>query len=326
MKKLGIVLPTYNRCKYAHESVLALLPQLKKNTENVSLLITDNASPDSTEEMLRPLAVQYPEIITYVRQPKNIGPHANFYYGIKNIDAEYVYLLGDDDLVSPHFVDTILEIIETNSEVGIIHMNYLEGPENLKDVTVHHHEIHDFHLIKNYNDGTSFIKDFMIAPSFMSSNVFRRDCMLDGLKSNYHEDCYGYDWLVCLYTGIINKKCLYYNLPLVVQRWGGAYARFALNTILGQQRVFDYMNPYIPGISEYWRNSVSGMYSTLSAIKSICSNKKTYKPYFKEIKSCLKSRTHRICLYCALFLPSVIGKIIIDEFKVVSKLNNKFVK
>lgn len=326
MKKLGIVLPTYNRAKYALEGIQALMPQLLHNSDRTCLLISDNASTDDTEKVLKPFAEKYPDIIRYVKQSENIGPHANFYFGIKNIDAEYVYLLGDDDLVSPNFIDIILNILDNNQDVGIVHMNYLEGPEDLKEVSIHHRHINNIRLIKIFNEGTEFIKEMLISPSFISSNVFRRDCMLEGLKSNYHEDCYGYDWLVCLYTGLVNKKCLFYNLPLVVQRWGSPYPRFALNTLLGQQRVFDYMDPYIPGTSELWRNHVSSMYSTLSVIRTICADKKLYKPYYKEINSCLRSRVHRFSLLSALFLPSVIGKIIIDIFKIVSKLGKKFSK
>lgn len=309
MKKLGIVLPTYNRCQYAKEGVENLLPQLLNNRENVCLLITDNASSDDTEKLLRPYSEKYPEIIEYVRQKNNIGPHANFYYGIKYLNTDYIYLLGDDDLVSPYFVLTILHLLETYPDVGMIHFNYLEGHSDLKRVEVHKSSVSDNSLCKRYQNGKNFVKDMLISPSFISSDVFKKECMLKGIEANYHEDCYGYDWLVCLYTGVLERQCIYYELPLVVQRYGEAYAKFALNTILGQQRVFDYLDDYVPGISNIWKDIASKQGGNMTrVIRSICGNKSLYQPYYDDLRKCLKNPIHRFSLFMALYFPTFLSK------------------
>lgn len=325
MKKLGVVLPTYNRCKYAKEGVDILLPQLLRNRGEVCLLITDNASPDETEQQLKPYAEKYPELITYVKQKENIGPHANFYYGIKHIDSEYVYLLGDDDLVSPNFVQIILHLLEYNPKVGMIHFNYLEGQSDLKRIKVHKTSVTDYSLCKHYQDGKLFVEDVLISPSFMSSDVFRKECMLKGLETNYHEDCYGYDWLVCLYTGVVDKPCIYYEMPLVVQRWGSWYPESALNTILGQQRVFDYLSDYFPNISSKWkeRTSNNGI-ETIRVVLTITKNKRLYKSYYGELKNCLINPLHRFCLFVATYTPPFISVPVLTTLKAYYRIKTLF--
>ena len=322
MKKLGVVLPTYNRCKYAKEGVEILLPQLLKNIDEVCLLITDNASPDDTEQKLRPYAKRYPELITYVRQKENIGPHANFYYGIKNIDAEYVYLLGDDDLVCPSFVQTILQLLKDNPDVGMIHFNYLEGSSDLKRVKVHKTSVTDNSLCKYYQSGKSFVEDMLISPSFMSSDVFRKECMLKGLETNYHEDCYGYDWLVCLYTGVIDRQCIYYEMPLVVQRYGGEYQKFALNTIIGQHKTFEYVSDMIPDILSLWKRDLisQNSWNVIAVIKTITKDRKFYKLWYGEMKNCLGNQWQRFNLYIAIFIPVFFSIPLLTVMDVLNKL------
>jgi len=323
MKKLGIVLPTYNRCKFAKEGVENLLPQLLNNRENVCLLITDNASSDDTEKLLRPYSEEYPEIIEYFRQKENIGPHANFYFGIKHLNTDYIYLLGDDDLVSPYFVTTILCLLEKYPDIGMIHFNYLEGQSDLKRVKVHKSKVIDNGLCKLYQIGKNFVNDMLISPSFISSNVFKKECMLKGLETNYHEDCYGYDWLVCLYTGIIEKQCIYYELPLVVQRYGEAYPKFALNTILGQHRIFEYLSEIIPDAMIKWQKDVrlQNSWNVIAIIKTIIPHRRFYKKWYRELSTCLGSQWQRFNLFIAINMPFFFSK---PWFAIIDILNKLY--
>lgn len=319
MKKLGIVLPTYNRCVYVKESIENLLPQLLNNRGDVCLLVSDNASPDETEKLIRPYADNYPDIVEYVRQKENIGSHANFYFGIKHIEAEFVYLLGDDDIVSPFFVSTILYLLKYNPNVGMIHFNYLEGPNDLKIVKVHNSTVTEHCLCKNYQNGKQFVKDVLISPSFMSSDIFRKECMIKGLNTNYHKDCYGYDWLVCLYTGIMDKPCIYYELPLVVQRYGGLYQNFALNTIVGQHKVFEYISEMIPDILLLWKEKVKSQdsWNAIAVIKTIPHDREYYKQWYEEMKKCLGSKWQIFNLSIAVKIPACFSKpwfVVVDFF------------
>ena len=317
MKKLGIVLPTFNRCTFAKDCVDNLLPQLLWNKENTCLLITDNSSPDDTEVFLRPYSEQYPDLIKYVRQKENIGPHANFYYGVNNIDAEYVFLLGDDDIIAPNFISTILMLINIYKGVGLMHFNHIVISPNQKEIFLYQFKFNLKSLIRKYSSGAEFIEEYLTTPSFMSSIVFRKECMLDGFKHNYHEECYGYDWLLCLYYGILNYSCIYYPFPLVIQRSGEIYERYALNTILGQQRIFDYMSKYIPNIDNYWKKDIytNKNREILRVIGTIPQFKDFYAQYYEELKSCLYSRMHQRLLYVAIFFPKSLALLIMGIAK-----------
>lgn len=310
MRKLGIIIPTYNRCEFVYEGVKALLPQLLEYQNDVCLLITDNASSDKTENKIRPLSVQYPDIIRYVKQSKNIGPHANFYFGVREVDSEYTFLLGDDDMVSPHFVSVLLDLINKYPGIGAIHFNHIQISPDHTIIRLFQKNIQVNSLVVIYQNGKDFIKSHLVSPSFMSSVVFRKECMLDGIKNYYFEDCYGYDWLLCLYYGIMNFSCIYYSMPLVVQRSGGQYENYARNTILGQQNLFNYLSPHIDGIDLYWKSCVAAETYTdvFSVMSSVINYHVYYKKYYSELKACLINNKHIALLWIAVYLPPFVSR------------------
>ncbi|MEM7512907.1 MAG: glycosyltransferase, partial [Bacteroidota bacterium] len=64
-----IGIPTY---KGSENIPLAIESLMKQDYQNLEILISDNCSPDNTEEVCRALAKKYPQI-RYVRQENNLG-------------------------------------------------------------------------------------------------------------------------------------------------------------------------------------------------------------------------------------------------------------
>ena len=78
--KLSIAIPTYNRCNYLMELVPNLLEQCyeaDKNYTEIEVIISDNASTDTTSEYI---LKNYSDNkrIKYYRNTENIGAEANF--------------------------------------------------------------------------------------------------------------------------------------------------------------------------------------------------------------------------------------------------------
>src|SRR4051794_24783732 len=87
---LAVCIPTYNR---AH----VLGPLLERlRDEDVTVLVSDNASDDDTPAVLERAGV------AFHRQPENVGPLENVRWLLRNApEADYVWLLGDDDTIVP---------------------------------------------------------------------------------------------------------------------------------------------------------------------------------------------------------------------------------
>ena len=250
--QLSIAIPSYNRAKELREMLECLLPQVLKHKEEVEIVISDNASPetDNTEEVVKELQEKYNFPINYKKLEKGIYFEDNFKAVVSRTTGKYVHMTGDDDLFAPDFIDVLFSLME--KEYGLIHFNRLSGNSKCSDNILSD-------KIQNSLVFTGPTADFamrvMRAPGFMSSLVFRKDCWDEGEKfekPNY----YGYHFLGRLYQGAMSlglDSCYYY-MPLLIQRggnhdWG---KMFPLFYFVGYSNIFKDCDALAPGILKKW--------------------------------------------------------------------------
>jgi abequosyltransferase len=109
--RLSIAVPTYRRAYWLGRclaEVLAQVAPLPPNT--VEVLVSDNASPDETPAVLAGLKALHPALRVH-RNPTNIGPEANFRLLRDLARGDYLWVLGDDDLLLPGAVARVLDLI-----------------------------------------------------------------------------------------------------------------------------------------------------------------------------------------------------------------------
>jgi glycosyltransferase involved in cell wall biosynthesis len=119
---LTVAIPTYNRPEKVLDTVRLLLPQLN---DTVKVLILDNHSEVDVHQYLHQhlQAVQLTRVIV-VRHKVNIGPDANFARCFELCETEYIWTLGDDDLIETNAVKLILDEIALFSEKDVVGFNF----------------------------------------------------------------------------------------------------------------------------------------------------------------------------------------------------------
>lgn len=113
---ISIGMPVYNGEKYIKEALDSLLSQTYRDFE---LIISDNASTDSTQSICESYAIK-DKRIRYIRQKNNIGPAANFKYVLDQASSEYFMWAAHDDLWEPSFIEKSLSILSTNPNTGFV--------------------------------------------------------------------------------------------------------------------------------------------------------------------------------------------------------------
>ena len=107
---LSICIPTFNRLPYLKEAIDALLPQIEKTMPGqVEFLVSDNCSTDGTADYLA--AIQSNRLRFWTNEV-NIGGDRNFLKCISEARGDYVWLVGDDDLIAEDGVARVLTAIE----------------------------------------------------------------------------------------------------------------------------------------------------------------------------------------------------------------------
>jgi rhamnosyltransferase len=110
---LTIAIPTYGRAPFLRELLACLRPQLE-DQPTVELLISDNASPDETAEVVREFEHSGLEL-RYICNEINIGPDANFLQCYEQAAGRYVWVFGDDDLLLDGGLSTVVKLLEQES-------------------------------------------------------------------------------------------------------------------------------------------------------------------------------------------------------------------
>jgi glycosyltransferase involved in cell wall biosynthesis len=104
---LSICIMTYKRMRTLRELLDSVLPQVE-NLPDVEVMVSDDASPDDTEKMMREYCARHP-CVRYVRIPKNLGLDGNVITVVENAAGEYITFFSDDDIAPPGYFNRILE-------------------------------------------------------------------------------------------------------------------------------------------------------------------------------------------------------------------------
>ena len=115
--RLSIGLPVYNGEKYLAESLAALLGQTYDDFE---LIISDNASTDSTPEICRRFAKQDSRI-RYIVQPRNIGQIPNHNFVVREARGELFKWASDDDLYARDLLRRCIDSLDEDPQVVLAH-------------------------------------------------------------------------------------------------------------------------------------------------------------------------------------------------------------
>lgn len=109
-------IPTYNGSKSIAGAVKSVIEQ---HYPNVEIVISDNCSTDSTQEMGEWLSANYKEV-RYHRQEKNIGLTNNFLFVQAKASGKYFMWLADDDTLEPGILRKYVSFLETHPDYSLV--------------------------------------------------------------------------------------------------------------------------------------------------------------------------------------------------------------
>jgi len=129
---------SYNQERY----VIDTLNSIKAQTyPNIQLIIADDGSKDNTKKLIREwIPRNWPETI-FLDHPVNMGVTKNLNSGLPYIKGKYYQFIGCEDLMMPYKIETQVELLENNPEVGIIYSDMYRMNEDgvLYDKTHYQH-------------------------------------------------------------------------------------------------------------------------------------------------------------------------------------------
>lgn len=129
---LSICIPTWNRAELL-ESLLEHLLFVHSLPFSVEIVISDNASTDSTAAVVQRYLTQLP--IRFYSQPVNLGPLRNINTALRCATGRYTVYLADDDRLVPDTLVQHMEWLEQRPDIVMLQAPWLLWDEQ-KDVAL----------------------------------------------------------------------------------------------------------------------------------------------------------------------------------------------
>lgn len=110
---VSIIVPVFNGEKYLRESLDSIVAQTYPNVE---ILVMDDASTDSTPEII----AGYGDRVRSIRQKSNKGQFGNVNDGISRAGGEYIAIYHADDVYDPKIVEREVGFLEQFKQAGAV--------------------------------------------------------------------------------------------------------------------------------------------------------------------------------------------------------------
>lgn len=109
---VSAIVPVYNSETYIEECLKSILKQTYSNFE---IVVVNDGSTDSSEEIILSLQKENPNTIKYVKQENSgVGQARNT--GITNALGDYIVFVDSDDRIKEDYIETLVSEIENKKQ------------------------------------------------------------------------------------------------------------------------------------------------------------------------------------------------------------------
>lgn len=231
MSQVSIIINCHNSDEFLRETLESVKVQ---SYEDYEIILWDNASTDHT----RDIALEYDERMKYFYSAELVPLGEARNKALRKCSGEYIAFLDSDDLWEKEKLSKQIEVMETNSNIGLTmtncrELNMFSG--KLSENRVEKDAIYDFEgFITNY---AFVLSTFMIRKSL----VDRLEVWFDK-RFQYAEE---YDFFSRLIYG---SEAYYIGEPLAARRMHGEMStiKLAPRIPIEHQMTLDNLRSYIP--------------------------------------------------------------------------------
>lgn len=190
--KVSVITITYNQEKFISQTLKSITEQ--KTNFPFEVIVSDDASSDSTPRIIRHYASRYPGVIIKNLRKKNVGPANNFFNALLKARGNYIALCeGDDYWTDPCKLQKQFDFLETNPEFALcFHPVKVIFEDRSKEESIYPAD----------NDGKKFTLAELLKRNFIQTNsVLYRANKYEGLTSSIIPG----DWYLHLYHAQFGK-------------------------------------------------------------------------------------------------------------------------
>lgn len=119
--RISVCIPTYNRAAHLTNCLHSMELWCEHFGTGFEICVSDNCSTDDTEAVVRRAQASMP--IKYRKNADNLGIPRNFLNVVDMAEGDFVWLVGDDDLLVPDAIRRLLTLIAEHPNVDYFYVN-----------------------------------------------------------------------------------------------------------------------------------------------------------------------------------------------------------
>ena len=119
--KVTVLIPTFNRAKVLKRAIASVLRQ---SYSEIIIIVSDNASTDETESVVREL-ISTDNRIEYFKHKFNVGALENLRYVFSLVQTPYFCFLSDDDLLAIDCILDSVKVLNQHANIDFVIQNSL---------------------------------------------------------------------------------------------------------------------------------------------------------------------------------------------------------
>ena len=178
---ISVCIPTYNRAALLEKALKSILGEFEGAA--IEVIVSDNASEDKTEEIVRAYQRQHPNV-RYYRNETNIGLDDNAVSCLQRAVGEYVFMFSDDDILLPGSREHLLRVIR-GFQPDLLYLNHRGFWETEDYLAVYRRKTSPDKRDMVYTDGFKMLLDRYLV--HFTALIYRR---VEVLRYLHHLDDY----------------------------------------------------------------------------------------------------------------------------------------
>ncbi|WP_442112988.1 glycosyltransferase family 2 protein [Pseudomonas sp. NUPR-001] len=128
IKKVSVCVMTYNQAQYIGQCLQSLVDQ--EVNFDYEILVSDDASSDSTPDIVREFQLKYPELFRVFLHETNKGVSDNYHFVHQQATGQYIAHVDGDDYFLPNKLQKQADFLDENSQFNIVwHRMLVELPD-----------------------------------------------------------------------------------------------------------------------------------------------------------------------------------------------------
>lgn len=198
---LSICIPTYNRSQYLEVCLHSILEQVDQFPWKLEIIVSDNASTDSTENLVKAFQSQF-SFISYYKNFENLGYDRNLDHAIRMANGKFCWFLSDDEKILSGTLKILIDLLESHQDIAYLCFD-VRGNSIRKIPTKH---------ITYLRNGIELLEEYGIVGGLISQNIIARKYFPENT-----EKYFGNLWihLSIIYEIILNQPLILLDQVLI---------------------------------------------------------------------------------------------------------------